>query len=487
MFKSSSFAELDDSKMCKVVNNIDENIDSSTTTQIFVSDTINNDRLFIRHTKVSQLRDDPFGNLRLTFDNKSHTDTALIRINTSYKLLECNGNLEFELIKNLHNSLYGANNFFELEYHLITDANIYHIKNELNEYGFLNINDELPMELEDIGKAIKSLCDSRLLLRLSSSDIIPKNYKDIMSFKNPSAGSITDIKCCNDNSNSNVNSNIIGDYDKLRIEDYETIDPVLQTSRTIEIWYNLFHMNGLILDYELLLKKHNLSNAQIKQLGYFKEMQLFKTLDTSNLVIEELSYLFNKELFNDIKCFEEKVSNILAGNNKECPTLSKIKQYLLDTFEFNDNVNNRIQFTTLLTDICKGMYVNDKYMNIMKKSLTCILVDLNLTKKRYSDGIYWYGIVKKPTNFLEKSQNDIILTGSRERYIPKCMSNGSNIEMISTRKLNKDLQSLDKDYENMLDVRNDMKIFKIVDKDLQSVDVEYDKYITTCNSLDYEK
>jgi hypothetical protein len=193
-----------------------------------------------------------------------------------------------------------------------------------------------------------------------------------------------------------IGSNLFGNGKHFASEDYATVDPSLDTKRTMDIWYNHMFMSGIIIEWEAMLKQCNISSENVKQLEYFKEISIYKPVDVDGLVIQELENLFNTELFNDKSQFQEKVDMILTRNNKTCPNLLQIKQYILDNYNLDSDVEHRIQFTTLLNEVSKGLNVASEYTEMMKKSLPLVLVELNLNKKRYSSGFFWYGLVKKP-------------------------------------------------------------------------------------------
>ena len=104
---------------------------------------------------------------------------------------------------------------------------------------------------------------------------------------------------------------------------------------------------------------------------------------------------FNNQLFKDMNEFQEKVDSILTRQNKQCPNLAKIKQYIIANYDLDDNVEHRIQFSNILNEVIKGLNVAPEFYEMMKKSLPLVLAELNLNKKRYSSGFFWYGLVRK--------------------------------------------------------------------------------------------
>lgn len=74
--------------------------------------------------------------------------------------------------------------------------------------------------------------------------------------------------------------------------------------------------------------------------------------------------------------------------------ISAIRKYINANFTLDSNINNRIQFKVLFDDICTGMNINQNYHEAIKRSLPLLLTELGLAKKRYSEGIFWYGLNK---------------------------------------------------------------------------------------------
>lgn len=348
--------------------------------------------------KVSNLHDNNEAIHVSQFDisfpiNKTISNIGLIRINNNYKLLSCKNQEEFNLIKKLHDLIYQGKHF-NLEYELVKDANIGYLVDELDQYGFLK-NDDIQEELSLIGENLKKLCDVKACLGY-------KVHQPIIPFYNV-------VPCFQSKLSSNQSNEISGFDTHSRFgENYETIDPSFGMNRTMDIWYNKMFMTGLITEWEIFLMDCNISTEQIKALGYFKEISKYKNVDINGFIINELQELFNTELFNKEKDFQEKVDYILTRSNKHCPNLARIKQYIQEQYTLDNNVENRIQFTNLLNEVMRGLNVGTEYTEIMKKSLPLVLIELNLNKKRYSSGFFWYGMVKKNVIFNNSRMDSIV-------------------------------------------------------------------------------
>ena len=350
----------------------------------------------VYHKKVANLRDfketlippgfvypfNPYGS--------NPTSIALIRINNNYKLLSCRSSNEFELIKQLHGIMYSNTKHFNLEYTMIENINLGYLVGELDSYGFLKY-DDIQDDLTVIGANIKQLADARKALGCQ----VPTPKNTIINVMPSFQTMHSMISQIGNHTGEIIGSNLFGNGKHFASEDYATVDPSFDTKRTMDIWYNHMFMSGFIIEWEAMLKQCNISSENVKQLEYFKEISIYKPVDVDGLVIQELENLFNTELFNDKAQFQEKVDMILTRNNKTCPNLLQIKQYILDNYNLDSDVEHRIQFTTLLNEVSKGLNVASEYTEMMKKSLPLVLVELNLNKKRYSSGFFWYGLVKK--------------------------------------------------------------------------------------------
>ena len=382
--------------------------------------------------KVSNLRDNnetilvsPY-NLFSPF-NPIQNNIGLIRINNNYKLLTCKTPEEFNLIKKLHSIIYQGKHF-NLEYELIKDANIGYLADELDQYGFLK-NDDIQEELSLIGENLKKLCDVKAFLGYKA----PQTRIPVYNV----------VPCFQSQLSSNQSNEISGFDTHSRFgEDYATIDPSFDMNRTMDIWYNKMFMTGLITEWEIFLKDCNITTEQIKALGYFKEISKYKNMDINGVIINELQELFNTELFDKEKDFQEKVDCIITRSNKQCPNLAKIKQYIQEYYTLDNNVENRIQFTTLLNEVMRGLNVGTEFTEMMKKSLPLVLSELNLNKKRYSSGFFWYGMVKKDSNNI-----------SSDERLKNLINNTPHNKIIWNHHINKDKKEFNEKYENLVKER----------------------------------
>lgn len=383
----------------------------------------------ILHTKVSQLRDSDIQPVINFGKSKYNVGVAVIRINNSYKIISSKNEKEYDLIVKMHDYLYGKSNHFSLEYVFVPNVNIDILGTELDQYNFMvNDSENITDDIESFGESIKQLHDVKVKLGLlpkketihykplstreSNKIVADMTNKSFFAVFPPYQSACLDVE---DNikdtiKDSNLISCQVKSFDKLNsmYEDFESVEPTLDMKRTMDIWYNKMFMNGNVIEWQQMLTEFGLSTEQIINQGYFKELMRYKTIDIDGILIEKLNELFNEQLFKDEIDFKKCVDDVMTNNNKYCPNLAKIKQYILANYDLDNKVENRIQFTTLLNDINKGLYVSGEFYEMMKKSLPFVLTDLKLNKKRFTNGFFWYGLKKK--NQLENDNDTNVST-----------------------------------------------------------------------------
>lgn len=130
----------------------------------------------------------------------------------------------------------------------------------------------------------------------------------------------------------------------------------------------------------------------------FKDFKLIREYDdlmdvTFNKIEEYFSknvYCTEEMLIKKLDAFES-----LYDIDKKCP-LEKEKRlilyYINSNYIVSKNVDKRIKVSTLLENVQKELRIKD--MNL-KYRFASILAEIGLQKKRYSDGMYIYGIEPK--------------------------------------------------------------------------------------------
>jgi len=69
-----------------------------------------------------------------------------------------------------------------------------------------------------------------------------------------------------------------------------------------------------------------------------------------------------------------------------------VKTFISCNYNITDDINDKMKASELFNEIYKFLKIEEK-INIRNK-LTNFLLDIGLKKKRYNDGIYYYGLHK---------------------------------------------------------------------------------------------
>lgn len=112
-------------------------------------------------------------------------------------------------------------------------------------------------------------------------------------------------------------------------------------------------------------------------IGNFNKIEI----DNINKLVDKTNYI---SLFNKV---------INGKNYKE-----NIVKYINENYVITNDDKDRKKISDLQEEINKNirLFDNDRnnLISYIKTNLSEILKDLGLNKKRYSDGIYWYGLNK---------------------------------------------------------------------------------------------
>jgi hypothetical protein len=136
-------------------------------------------------------------------------------------------------------------------------------------------------------------------------------------------------------------------------------------------------------------------------------IELF-TIKTDNDEIELfINKQYNGNIFNNSTEINESLvstsqyiefSNNKVNNNKQLLEEEKsVKHYLNTYYNITNDIDNKIKAKVLYDTLIKEKLCNIDKTKLagFKNRLSNYLKELNLQKKRYSDGYYYYGIVKK--------------------------------------------------------------------------------------------
>ncbi len=348
----------------------------------------------------------------------------IVKINNYFKIYEYPS---ISQIKKLHDLIYSGSQF-EVEYSNVQPVE-YNILNEniLNEYNFIKreFTDET---VDDVAKNIKKLSESMAFFRddgcESNSKCNTKQYnieEDISeSFRlgtntrlsyetaltgdaNVSVNENENNKECKDNKTTSIRG-IDNEITKLcaystdngiqynqDVTIHENLNWDWELTASHKVLYNRYFYNAVLVDkfkYDLLL--HNdIMKSLISEFEVISELYLKDEAE-----INEFSKLIMCEIFYSADDLRKIVNFFHSKNNIECPSISAIRKYIHSNFALDTDIANRIQFKVLFEDICTGMNINPKYYEAIKRSLPLLLTELGLNKKRYSEGIFWYGLKK---------------------------------------------------------------------------------------------
>lgn len=125
--------------------------------------------------------------------------------------------------------------------------------------------------------------------------------------------------------------------------------------------------------------------------GYKKYIE-FENDEIDNNINISLITLFDKKCFDDEKSFIGEVEMFKKLYKIDNSLKRDVKTFILTNYTITDNINDKMKAIDLFNEIYKFLKIEEK-INIRNK-LTNFLLDIGLKKKRYNDGIYYYGLQK---------------------------------------------------------------------------------------------
>ena len=152
--------------------------------------------------------------------------------------------------------------------------------------------------------------------------------------------------------------------------------------------YNENSQMSFIIDnpdkYDLPLLESNIC-------GYKKYFEFENDEIDSNINITLIS-LFHKKYFDDEKSLIDKINLFKELFNIDDTLKRDVKTFISCNYNITNDINNKMKASELFNEIYKFLKIEEK-INIRNK-LTNFLLDIGLKKKRYNDGIYYYGLHK---------------------------------------------------------------------------------------------
>ena len=292
---------------------------------------------------------------------------------------------------------------FKDEYFYTKDKKIcnYSVKKILKEKPEISDstgNMNLQHALNKLDNGITGRCDTEI------SKIISGNYVSKIEDK------FSIIQYMNDDGLTAYNNDVYGggnysSLEEIQIKKSEKEKEDLTKFKLIIVLINV--INPLFFQTVTVIDPDLDTLTSIFEYSEYGFIELF-TIKTDN---DEIEFFINKHyngnIFNNSTEINESLvstsqfiefSNNKLNNNKQLLEEEKsVKHYLNTYYNITNNIDNKIKAKVLYDILTKEkLCVIDKTkLAGFKNRLSNYLKELNLQKKRYSDGYYYYGIVKK--------------------------------------------------------------------------------------------
>jgi hypothetical protein len=277
-------------------------------------------------------------------------------------------------------------------YFINPNKELYNLIPKVSNYNM--IDEDLYNRLPEINKLLKSIEETSQIMKTSVdkyNNFVCDNKKFSYEFKSPEIISKNEFnytrknelrlpimpEIISDNSiglcelaNDEHNNDIIG------FDNYIDYTYIMDTS----IYYVVYSKYNESL-YLLDCADQNLENK-------LPEFMIIKKLEKQEYDCLKQYYIKDIETFdgsNDIEQIKKYIDECLA-NIKEVSKNHAIENYIKSKYELTSDLNDRIKFSAV------HKVILEKYPTLTTNELAKRLVALNLNKKRYSDGIYWFGM-----------------------------------------------------------------------------------------------
>jgi hypothetical protein len=137
--------------------------------------------------------------------------------------------------------------------------------------------------------------------------------------------------------------------------------------------------------------KYDLQLLESNICGYKKYFEIENNEIDSNINITLIS-LFHEKYFDDEKSLIDKINSFKELFNIDDTLKRDVKTFISCNYNITNDINDKMKASELFNEIYKFLKIEEK-INIRNK-LTNFLLDIGLKKKRYNDGIYYYGLHK---------------------------------------------------------------------------------------------
>ena len=270
---------------------------------------------------------------------------------------------------------------------------------------------------------MKSIKDSGPIWQLNTAEIPEysslENNTGLLNIKNRSFDIRGDV-IKNSSLKNNIESNIVSynlDYNVLFPSFgsncevlHETVIDKPSDSKSCSSLFVL--INDKSLQTITILNPDDDTIHIIKNYPEFGFIKLFDISTNTADIIHFIEREFNKALFNDVEEINKKLlvtSQYIDFSNKQNDTNhistseeQQVKKFLHSAYIIDDDINHKMKASVLYdliihSNVLKMEKDNEKIAGFRTR-LSKYLKDIGLQKKRYNDGFYYYGIIKKPSN-----------------------------------------------------------------------------------------
>jgi hypothetical protein len=143
-----------------------------------------------------------------------------------------------------------------------------------------------------------------------------------------------------------------------------------------------------------------------KYLQYCPEIEFIQKIEIPDDKIDEISKYIKTNIFtsaNELRMYIISILNVINKANK--PNTEDIKNYLNETYTITTDAQDKIQFIDILDKLRDDIKIDAEYYAIIKRKLPYILKEIGLQKKRYSGGMYWYGLKCNNTHVIKPMES----------------------------------------------------------------------------------
>jgi hypothetical protein len=322
----------------------------------------------------------------------------IIKIDDDYKFVTFNSSTNN--LERIINKYYKNNDIKITSLSYNTDVNF--IKSMLKPNSFFNNNDfdadEFVEKINEYTKLVEYF-NIKSNKKIEVKESIPDAIKPIFP-NNDLIRGYTETKY--DESMSLIEGYTEDKYNEhMSLNDFN--DTLLNSGSKFNIYYNNQFNNIFIIetadDMQLPLANQLLQEFSL----LFSNCKLNMSQEERIMLCKEI--LVNED---DAKTKINKMINDTIIDSKL--SIDEMKELITKYFTITTSLENRVKFTNIWEIITSKLKISEPYVSYLKRQLPIILEDLKLQKKRYSDGIYWYGLLKKDIVTAANSLDEIKLS-----------------------------------------------------------------------------